>query len=57
MNEIVQILMERDCLTQAQAEDYIVSLRTLVEDGEMTYEEALEDQLGLEIDYMLDLVG
>lgn len=61
MNRVVKILMQRDGLTKAEAIDAINDARTeiysAVEDGD--YEEAediMQSLLGLEADYLLDII-
>lgn len=55
MNELKQILMERDGLTEIEAEDILNDLGDLVLAGENP-EELLLDELGLEPDYLFDLM-
>lgn len=55
MNEIVRILMNRDNMTKAEAEDYVKECRErIIYNGEDP-EEVLYD-LGLEPDYIFDLI-
>lgn len=61
MNRITKILMERDGLTRSEAEQHIAECReeinALVADG--FYEDAewvMEHELGLEMDYIFDLI-
>lgn len=55
MNEIIQILMKRDGLTLAEAAQSVKEARELVADG-ANPEEVLEEEFGLEPDYILDLL-
>lgn len=55
MNELKQILMERDGLSSIEAEDILDDLGDLVLSGENP-EELLFDELGLEPDYLFDLL-
>ena len=57
--EIVEILMSRDGITRAEAEDLVEEVRNLILDaidnGDDP-EEILMDELGLEPDYILELL-
>lgn len=53
MNKVVKILMERDGLTEEEALELIEECREEIEDGNMY---ALEDVLGLENDYIFDII-
>ena len=55
MNAIVKILMERDGLTQREAEQEVKEARVRVRNGEDP-EEILYDEFGLEPDYVFDLM-
>lgn len=55
MNPLKQILMERDGLTAIEADDILNDLGDLVLAGESP-EELLFDELGLEPDYLFDLM-
>ena len=54
MNEIVRILMNRDEMTEEEAEEVVAEAKELIADGENP-EEILYD-LGLEPDYIFDLI-
>lgn len=61
MNRVVKILMQRDHMTQKEAENAIEQARTeiysAVEDG--CYDEAediMYSLLGLEMDYLMDII-
>jgi len=54
MNRVVRILMRRDGLTEEEALELIEECREELEAGN---EYATEDILGLEPDYMLDVLG
>ena len=54
MNEIVRILMNRDEMTEEEAEEFVAEAKELIADGENP-EEILYD-LGLEPDYIFDLI-
>ena len=53
MNKVVQILMRRDGLTKKEAEDLIEECREALEEGNY---EAIQDYLGLEDDYIFDIL-
>lgn len=57
--DIVEILMSRDGITRAEAEDLVEEVRNLILDaidnGDDP-EEILMDELGLEPDYILELL-
>jgi hypothetical protein len=53
MNRVVKILMKRDGLTKEEAMELIEECR---EEIEMGNDYALEDVLGLEDDYLLDIL-
>jgi hypothetical protein len=53
MNRVVKILMERDGMTQEEAESEIERTR---EDLNAGYFDALQVNLGLEDDYLLDII-
>ncbi len=55
MKSLKQTIMERDDLTDAQAEIEISEARQAILDGEDP-EEVLADYFGLEPDYMFDLI-
>lgn len=53
-NPVVQILMRRDGITKAEAEEQIAECREALENGDY---EAIQDYLGLEDDYIFDILG
>lgn len=53
--EIIQILMERDDLTQEQAEHFFAGAKEMVAEG-MDPMEVLTDHLELDIDYLFHLI-
>lgn len=55
MTELESILMRRDDMTAVEAFDAVAELRRRVRDGENP-EELLRDELGLEPDYVFDLM-
>lgn len=57
-NEIVRILMERDGLTREEAEERLDEVRELLCDADpWDAEDVLADELGLEMDYIFDIIG
>ena len=62
MEKIIEILMRRDDMNRKEAAEVVKEARkALMEaaaDGDMeAAEEVLYDQLGLELDYLFDLIG
>ena len=57
-NNVVQILMDRDEMTRAEAQDRIDEVREMISEADpWDAEEILADELGLEIDYIFDIIG
>lgn len=56
MNKIVEILMRRDNMTKAEAQDMVREARAMVAEGNDP-EEILYDEFGLEPDYVFDLIS
>ena len=59
INSIIKILMERDEMSQMEAEDYLkeeVVYLSIEGDSYEDLEEMLRSELGLEPDYIMDLV-
>ena len=61
MNRVVKILMERDDMTRKEAESQVKEVQELLEEALSfgSYTEAeyiLVDELGLEMDYIFDLI-
>lgn len=59
INSIIKILMERDEMSQMEAEDYLkeeVAYLSIEGDSYEDLEEMLRYELGLEPDYIMDLV-
>ena len=54
MEKIIKILMERDRVSRSEAEDLIMECREELESGNY---EAIHDILGLEDDYLFDVLG
>lgn len=55
MESLKQVLMRRDGMTSEEADETIAYAKGLVADG-MDPEEVLEDEFGLEPDYLWDLL-
>lgn len=53
MNETKRILMERDGLTEKEAEEAMAECREALANGDFS---AMQDYLGLEDDYIFDLI-
>lgn len=59
MNRVVNILMERDGCTKAEAKNIIDDVRGMMEDCEYDPDECEDifcSELGLELDYLLDIL-
>lgn len=61
MNRVVKILMKRDDMTREEAESRVEEVRELLEDAVVTgsynkAEDILADEIGLEMDYIFDLI-
>lgn len=59
MNNVVEILMKRDGLSQEEAENRIREVRDIMEGCRFDPEECEEimmDELGLEMDYVIDIL-
>lgn len=61
MNQVVKVLMERDDMTRSEAEERVAEVRELLEDAVNSgsynqAEDILADELGLEMDYIFDLI-
>ena len=59
MNRVVEILMKRDDLSQAEAEELLREVRYMLEECNYDSEESediISDELGLELDYIMDIL-
>lgn len=58
MSEMVRVLMNRDGLTRAEAEEQVANVREKMYDLDniCDVEDLLLDELGLEMDYIFDLI-
>lgn len=58
MNKIVEILMKRDGMSLSDAKDLVNETRELILSSDvMEADDIMADQLGLEPDYIMDLLG
>ena len=57
VNEVVRILMERDGMTRAEAQERVDEVREMIAEADpWEAEEILADELGLEMDYIFDIM-
>lgn len=56
MSELMQILMTRDHMTRDEAAEAIAYARHLIYNEGQDPEEILQDEFGLEPDYVFDLI-
>ena len=54
INPVVRILMERDGLSRREAEEMVAETADMLESGDW---DAIGDYLGLEDDYLFDVLG
>ena len=52
-NKVVEILMNRDGLTEREAKELLAETREALNNGDFS---AIEDYLGLEDDYIFDII-
>lgn len=59
MNKVVEILMERDDMSQEHAERLVKETRDeiMMLDNPLDADEVIEDYLGLEPDYLFDVLN
>ena len=56
-NEVVRILMERDGLSREEAQERLEEVREMISDADVwEVEDILADELGLEMDYIFDII-
>ena len=55
MNKVIAILMARDGMTREEATELVMDCRQMIYDGEDPTE-VLQNELGLEPDYIFDLI-
>lgn len=56
MKEVIRILMRRDGLSAEEAKERIEEVREMINDNPFEAEEILADELGLELDYIFDII-
>jgi hypothetical protein len=57
MNKVVEILMRRDGMTREEAEEKVQEVREMIVCASvLEAEDILIDELGLEMDYIFDLI-
>ena len=59
MNKIIEILIDRDNLTEKEAIDILNNVRQQISDinyGPIETEQIIMDELGLEMDYIMDIL-
>lgn len=56
MNKVVELLIERDGLTDEQARDMIIETREEMLEDPYVAAEILADNLGIEPDYIMDIL-
>lgn len=59
MNRVVKILMERDKLDRHLAENRVKEVSLMIQQSSLEYddvEEIISEELGLEMDYLIDLI-
>lgn len=57
-NEVVRILMERDGMTREEAEETLEEVREMLTFADpWEAEDIIADELGLEMDYIFDILG
>ena len=56
INPVVEILMRRDEITEQEAEESIAEVRELMIENPDDAAEILMDELGLEMDYLFDIL-
>lgn len=54
MDKVIKILMKRDKMSYDEAKDLVLQCREALESGD---NEAIQDYLGLEDDYIFDIIG
>jgi hypothetical protein len=57
-NEVIRILMDSDDLTEAEAEERLQEVRKMLAEADpWEAEDIIADELGLEMDYIFDILG
>lgn len=58
MSEVIRILMERDGMTREEAQETLDEVREMISEADpWEAEDILADELGLELDYIFDILG
>lgn len=56
-NEVIRILMERDGMTRAEAQETLEDVREMLSEADpWEAEDIIADELGLEMDYIFDIL-
>ncbi len=56
-NDVVSVLMERDGLSKKEAEEKLEEVREMISEADpWEAEDILADELGLELDYIFDII-
>lgn len=56
-NEVIRILMERDGMSRAEAQEVLEDVREMLADADpWEAEDIIADELGLEMDYIFDIL-
>jgi hypothetical protein len=57
VNEVVRILMERDGMTKEEAQETLEEVREMLSEADpWEAEDIIADELGLEMDYIFDIL-
>lgn len=56
MNRVVEILMKRDDLGEGEANALVDDVRDMITDDSNCAEDIMMEELGLEMDYILDVL-
>lgn len=57
-NEVIRILMERDEMTAEEAQETLDNVREMLSEADpWEAEDIIADELGLEMDYIFDILG
>lgn len=57
INPVVKILMDRDDMTEFEAMELLSEVREMILDNSDSAEDIVLSELGLEMDYILDIIG
>ena len=56
MNRVVRILMERDDMTENEANELLNEVRDMIFENSDSAEDIVYEELGLEMDYIFDIL-